>query len=315
MLSILILFVLPLTTASSIKNFSLRMPNVNSDKNEPYLCSSVKIINNKNFYLVGFEPLAQPNAVHHILLFGCFKPGSSSQFWECDNTAIPCKGNLNQSVIIYSTVPNAKLYQLPKNVGFKIGKDTEVQFLVLQIHYCKKFKKSESDTAGLNILYTKKTQNKLAGNLILAVTKGFIPKFSITKLECSCQINENKTIFPFAFRTHTHELGKVVSGYKIRKNKYGVNHWFLLGESKPNQAIQTFYPVFDMESVKMGDIVKASCTMDGRNKSEDTFIGSQHDNEMCNFYLMYYVSERKTLNLRYCVSEDPPRLYFNNKKI
>lgn len=40
---------------------------------------------------------------------------------------------------------------------------------------------------------------------------------------------EQMAIHPFAFRTHTHKLGKVVSGYRIDANE----QWHLIGKGNP----------------------------------------------------------------------------------
>lgn len=49
--------------------------------------------------------------------------------------------------------------------------------------------------------------DKLAGVLLLG-TSGLIPPMTTEHMETLCEINENKTIVPFAFRTHAHGLGE-----------------------------------------------------------------------------------------------------------
>lgn len=55
-------------------------------------------------------------------------------------------------------------------------------------------------------------QSKLAGVLLLGVG-GLIPPKSQTHMETACQITEDKTIHPFAYRTHTHSLGKTMISF------------------------------------------------------------------------------------------------------
>lgn len=43
--------------------------------------------------------------------------------------------------------------------------------------------------------------------VILLGTSGVIPPRRIEHMETACDINEDKVIHPFAFRTHTHALG------------------------------------------------------------------------------------------------------------
>ena len=62
-----------------------------------------------------------------------------------------------------------------------------------------------------------------------------------------------KVIHPFAFRVHTHGLGQVVSGWKV-KNK---REWALLGKEDP-QLPQMFYPVSDnTTSLTKGETIAA----------------------------------------------------------
>lgn len=56
----------------------------------------------------------------------------------------------------------------------------------------------------------------LAGVVLLG-TGGLIPPHGITYMEASCMIQEPKTIYPFAFRTHTHSLGKLMISGTLKK--------------------------------------------------------------------------------------------------
>jgi peptidylglycine monooxygenase len=92
--------------------------------------------------LVGFEPNATMDVAHHMLLYGCTSPGSSEEVWNCGEmaaarspglkSASPCaKG----SQVIYAWARDAPALDLPEGVAFKVGGGTQVQYLVLQVHY------------------------------------------------------------------------------------------------------------------------------------------------------------------------------------
>lgn len=106
---------------------------------------------------------------------------------------------------------------------------------------------------------------KQAGVLLLG-TAGSIPAMSVEHMETTCAIEEDKVIHPFAFRVHTHSLGKVVSGYRVRNG-----HWTLMGKRDPMKP-QMFYPVNNTEPIVFGDIMAARCTMLS-NRRRTTFIG------------------------------------------
>ena len=40
------------------------------------------------YYIVGFEPNATMDTAHHIILYGCSKPGSSKPVWNCGEMSI-----------------------------------------------------------------------------------------------------------------------------------------------------------------------------------------------------------------------------------
>lgn len=104
---------------------------------------------------------------------------------------------------------------------------------------------------------------------MLLGTGGTIPAKSVTHMEVSCSIKEQKIIYPFAYRTHTHSLGlysrlccipsltiailgKVVSGYKVHRDNGNSDHWTLLGRRNPLTP-QMFYPVFSKDAISYGD--------------------------------------------------------------
>lgn len=107
---------------------------------------------------------------------------------------------------------------------------------------------------------------------MLLGTGGIIPPNSVTQMETDCRIKEKKTIYPIAYRTHTHSLGpiiltyksnnilyfiftgKVVAGYHVTTDENGVDHWIQLGKRDPLTP-QMFYPVKSTAPIKFGDRV------------------------------------------------------------
>lgn len=48
--------------------------------------------------------------------------------------------------------------------------------------------------------------------------------------QISCSFNSDVVLHPFAFRTHTHQMGRVVSGY-VKKSTTG--EWIQIGKRNP----------------------------------------------------------------------------------
>ena len=82
-----------------------------------------------------------------------------------------------------------------------------VQF---QVHYASvDYIDPEGDDSGVFLEYTEQEQPKTAGVLLLG-TGGNAPAHTTTYFETSCEIEDSRQIHPFAFRTHTHSLGKKI---------------------------------------------------------------------------------------------------------
>ncbi|KAK0166496.1 hypothetical protein PV328_004911 [Microctonus aethiopoides] len=294
----------------STETYPILMPNVKPYQSELYLCTPVKINSSNTYYIVGFQPKASMNVAHHIILYGCTTPGAAKSIWNCgemmshhskdysnNESASPCAEG---SEILYAWARDAPDLMLPDNVGFKVGANSPIKYLVLQVHYAhiERFKHGVTDDSGIYLHYTMEPLNKLAGIFLLG-TAGSIRSRSIEYMETACELAENKVIHPFAYRVHTHSLGKVVSGYVIKGDR-----WIELGKRDPLTP-QMFYNTSNYVAITKGDILAARCTM---NNIHDwrVNIGATNNDEMCNFYLMYYVENDEPLEMKYCFTRGPP---------
>ncbi len=141
--------------------------------------------------------------------------------------------------------------------------------------------------------------------MLLLGTAGSIPAHTTTFFESACEIEEERPLHPFAFRVHTHALGKVVSGWRVRDRV----HWSLLGKQNP-QKPQMFNMIqgddaSDGVELKKGDVVAARCTMVNHHDHE-VAIGSTNKDEMCNFYLMYWTDGPRPMEVNTCFTPGPP---------
>ena len=89
----------------------------------------------------------------------------------------------------------------------------------------------------------------------------------------------------------------MVSGWKVGNS----DSWELIGKKDPQQP-QTFYPVGNPElSLTRGDVVAARCTM-VNTRDRTTFVGATKEDEMCNFYIMYWVEGDQPMKKHTCFS-------------
>lgn len=289
---------------TNANNFSvdLRMPGVVPAGSDTYLCMAFPVPTSQDAYIVDFIPHASMNTVHHMLLFGCKTPVSKTNYWDCGSVKGTCE---DEASIMYAWARNAPPTKLPKDVGFKVGRHSGMSYFVLQIHYgdVTAFRDHHRDCSGLSLTMTTKPQPFIAGiYLLMSVDTVILPGKRVTNADIACDYT-SYPIYPFAFRTHTHHLGKVVSGYRIRDGR-----WSLIGRQSP-QLPQAFYPANQDVNIKYGDTVAARCVFTGEGRTSKTYIGGTSADEMCNFYIMYYMDSRHSIPYMNCMEPGSKELF------
>ncbi|XP_074022417.1 peptidyl-glycine alpha-amidating monooxygenase isoform X5 [Numenius arquata] len=280
----------------------IRMPGVTPKQSDTYLCMSVPLPVDDEAYVVDFKPHASMDTVHHMLLFGCNEPSSTESYWDCDEGT--CKDKSN---ILYAWARNAPPTRLPKGVGFRVGGEIGGRFFVLQVHYgdISAFRDKHKDCSGVTLHLTHQKQPLIAGMyLMMSVNTVIPPGEKVVDADIACHYKR----FPmhlFAYRVHTHRLGKVVSGYRVRNGQ-----WTLIGRQSP-QLPQAFYPVEHPVDVSYDDILAARCVFSGEGRTTETHIGGTANDEMCNFYIMYYMEAKHAVSYMTCTQNANPEMFRN----
>ncbi|XP_065060202.1 LOW QUALITY PROTEIN: peptidylglycine alpha-amidating monooxygenase-like [Rhopilema esculentum] len=268
----------------------ISMPGVSPQKHDSYICYGQKVPSDE--YYVGFQPNAEMHTAHHMLLFGCELPFEIEKAWSCGEMHPVCKSGSQH--ILYAWGKNAPPLKLPKDVGFKVGPSTKIKYLVLQVHYGKvdKFVGTNlKDYSGVAMDVTKRKLTLHAGIFILAEGFASIPPHEKKwHLDTGCPYEGQATLYPFAVRVHAHHLSTVVSGYRIRNKK-----WMLIRKENP-QRPQAFYSLDKEMTIRQGDHLEARCTYNTMKKDVSTKIGATMNDEMCNFYIMFFYDSDKYPN-------------------
>jgi len=324
LLSIILSFssVLLVPAEETTNTLNILMPDGKASQVDQYLCASFEMNQDAATYITAFNPSATSKDAHHILLYGCSEPGSDKKIWNCGEMANSDDDTSQEyqtgpvcasgSTIVYAWAMDADKTELPKDVAFKVGGSTPIKYLVLQVHYANidKFKAGETDRSGL-ILTTSSTPSSKTAGVMLLLTGGRMRPHSLEVFEVACKIKQDIVMHPFAFRTHAHKLGLVNSGYRVRGNDDD-QEWTEIGRRSP-QLPQMFYPTEKDVTIKQGDYVAALCTM-YNSRSSVVRIGSTGNDEMCNFYMMYWVDGDRLLNDDVCTSSGPPSYYFRRDR-
>ncbi|XP_063309734.1 peptidyl-glycine alpha-amidating monooxygenase isoform X2 [Pelobates fuscus] len=285
---------------SSDYTLDIRMPGVTPTESDTYLCKAYRLPVDDEAFVVDFRPHANMDTAHHMLLFGCNVPSSTDDYWDCG--AGVCA---DKSSIMYAWARNAPPTKLPKGVGFRVGGETGSKYFVLQVHYgdVHAFTDKHKDCTGVTVQLTSEKQPMIAGiYLMMSVDTVIPPGEKAVNSDIACTYNR-PTMHPFAYRVHTHHLGQVVSGYRIRHGK-----WTLIGRQSP-QLPQAFYPVEHPLDVSPGDILATRCLFTGEGRTTKTYIGGTSNDEMCNLYIMYYMDAARASSYMTCVQTGDPDLF------
>ncbi|KAK0055292.1 alpha-amidating enzyme precursor 1 [Biomphalaria pfeifferi] len=286
---------------SDSKTQEILMPGAKPKTPDAYLCTAYRVLE-EEFYIYKFEALANAATAHHMLLYGCDgEPFSTDSIWNCP---LICKNG--RSSIMFAWAKNAPPTVMPKGVGLRVGSRTSIQTIVLQVHYAKVFKDSEpEDHSGLKFYTTHQKPQYVAGIFLLAAGFTIPPHVNVYPVDISCTFRMDKSIFPFAYRTHAHGLGRVITGYQHNGSYHEI------GKGNP-QWPQAFYPVKDVIEVKPGDALAARCTYNSSSMDHAVGVGSTGNDEMCNFYIMFYTDSSVANPSGQCSANELPQLTGDN---
>uniref|UniRef100_A0AC35TIH0 Peptidylglycine monooxygenase n=1 Tax=Rhabditophanes sp. KR3021 TaxID=114890 RepID=A0AC35TIH0_9BILA len=261
-------------TFDEVTTVAMQMQGYSPDRGDDYVAFSMHA---PNGYIVEFEPLSDASRVHHMLLYGCEEPASDAGFWRGHDT---CRGSTH---ILYAWARNAPSLKLPKNVGFPVGEASpSIKYLVLQVHYATPFQGRVKDFSGINLHISSVRPNNFADVLLFSSGEPIPPNQEAYFTNMSCTYNGNVKLHPFAFRTHTHKMGRTVSAYLKHDNK-----WTEIGKRNP-QWPQLFQKIEKPLEINGNDLLAATCRFESTGKNEMTEMGHMGSSEMCNFYMMFY---------------------------
>ena len=329
MLFISILLLLP-NTMMGYQNqvIRLHMPRIVTNGTEQCVCTSVLLDMNKEYNIVGFEPVADMETVNHMSVvagetFEFRKSGdiierqdnpennivddTGTEVFDTEartcTTAVGSAGDHWQELgphTLFIWGRNAGPLALPEGVAFKVGRGTRLTRIVLQIHY-KKDVAREGDMSGVVIHYTQATQNKTAGIKSIHAG-GLVLPASKTYLEAGCPLTGRQDLHPLFFLVHTHGLGTWASLWAVTGAHR--DRWEVVGRADP-QKPQQWREVENRTALKQGDVLMGRCTMES-SRNKVTLTGPTREEEMCAVYMLYWVEGRDRLgNLGYCMGGHP----------
>lgn len=285
---------------SLILTKTIRFKNSRPRELDENRCTFLKLNQFEKAFITEIDPIADKNVAHHMTLFGCeelpeFEFSYDTNTWDCSSGL----SGIGYSRRLFTWALNAKGVKYPPGVGVRVGRDSRLNYLIVQVHYNKLVNQADNLSSYKITLTTQDLPYQVGvyniGN------NGFIPpKRKDFKFEASCVHKKSYDMVPIFYRTHAHSIIDVMSIYLLKKNQL---EWIELGRMSPHQP-QMFYPVTNKDMiVENGDIIAARCTINSMERNSVTRTGPRHEDEMCAFYLMFYTDYKGLLVDEYCYKD------------
>jgi len=284
-------------------NLELQIQGAKPRTENTFQCSLFPVPSpGKQLWMKGFSSLGDPTKAYHTTLIGCqdkYSNQTEGTAWDCSDGVI-CDNF--QEIFTWNQYSPAAV--LPPGVGFKIGDNSTVKYLMLMVHYEKPLKEDEVDyQTGLSLKITEEKQQYMAG-LLLLTSRGFSvpPNETSYGVDVNCLVGTPTNLTIFASQVHTHSLGYAVSGYKLDNKTLKMDEIY---RGNPNWPAP-FYQTRNLVEIQPMDIVAAMCSFDSTSKVTETESGVYIGGVMCEMYFMYYTDPEKGKSYMQCVTRQIP---------
>ncbi|KAL5011911.1 hypothetical protein ScPMuIL_010462 [Solemya velum] len=244
-------------------------------------CTAMPVVADQ--FVVEFQAIVNPGAVHHMSIHACDAPHSSEVVWDCVNPSSVCGGSGKRQAL-FEWGRNAPTWTLPDYAGIPTG--NRPRYLVLQVHTPEGFQPASIEGqytfSGIEVTMRDSQPAYEVGMAVYGNTGYIPPLVEGYTTDSACVWNHNITAPLIAYSIHTHELGKAVTAWIFRDER-----WIELARADPS------YPeiIMDISHKGMhlipGDIVAVRCTFNNLQERK-VYFSSEHG-EMCNVYLHYGV--------------------------
>eukprot|EP01052_Picozoa_sp_SAG31_P001807 SAG31_NODE_60_length_29419_cov_39.876398_31_plen_354_part_00 len=258
-----------------------------------------------------FSPVgAHAARVHHMLLLGCESVPNALGLsnYRCGmGEEPPCRGGRFHS-FLFGWGRGSAGFELPQGIGFRVGSETTVPYLVVQVHYVAPL--PDSDSSGFAIQLSSENALRPASILLASAVKKLVvpPLRSMAAVTIGC--TWPKVVAPaeiIAFRVHAHAIASTVE-LAVRKHSDIVDRfspvtWETLGRRSPHEP-QVFEQLDESVRLAAGDQLRVVCYYNSSLREQETRVGTRYaTDEMCNGYFML-VSEVDPDNQRHWMCMD-----------
>eukprot|EP00854_Cymbomonas_tetramitiformis_P014167 gene14167-16753_t len=238
-------------------------------------------------FISSFEPKASAQTVHHMLMYGCTT--LPRQIIQRNPSGMSKRCGSGER-LIYGWAKDAPGLALPDHVGVHTGDAAGLRYITLEIHYLQPT--SEPDSSGV-LVHLSSTPR---GILAFATHFTIPPRLDSHEVSVTCCYSGPEPLRGFAFRVHTHTLGRSVRLDRV--SALGETQRLL--ERSP-ELTQIFEPLEEELIIQPGSMLRVTCRFNSSEQHQPVHAGPSHHHEMCNLYLMYHTKEALSLQ---CYSDN-----------
>lgn len=191
--------------------------------------------------------------------------------------------------VLYGWGKNAPAIHLPRDTGFAVGPGAGIRVVVLQVHFLQV--RAADDASGVRLRLTTVPQQLSAGLIAFAAGFAIPPGQASHLVENECCYSGWEELRGFAFRVHTHGLGRNVyldQGGPREGRRAGAPLPAHRAAEMDPQRPQGFYPIDPYVVIRPGDRLRTTCDFNSTEVAEAVTAGHTAAHEMCNLYLMLY---------------------------
>ena len=279
-----------------------------SDEDTLYYCKLIKLPETSNTqHIVRFEPIytaGNEAHLHHMLLYKCPHEDinnidsylNSQQ--DCGQTENMPIGSCRGGEVVSMWAVGQENFQFPEHVGLEMSGSSDLQYVLLEIHYDIPYGSSPViDNSGMKIYYTPTLRENNAAILWVGLEVGaeaqFIPpgitetsNYAYCPSEClTSSTISSSGIKVFATALHEHTAGR---GAVLRHIRDGQELEPIDKNEDYDFNLQEFIPKYDETVILPGDDLILQCDYTTADKSEFVIGGESTTEEMCMAFMYVY---------------------------
>jgi hypothetical protein len=201
-------------------HFATRAADV--ENSTSYVCRGFDLGNSNTWDMVEIDPLVdRTDLVHHMVLYSIPWDARADGYFDCLD--MPAS-----AFAIWAWAPGMGTFRTPAEAGIRTGKDSDIRYIVLQIHYDNPtLDSNQVDSTGVRVRMTTDLRANTAGFLFVGADTDQInipPNESEWEIAGNCSSADTRlmpyNLTVFAVATHAHLAGRLVWTELWRHGKF-----------------------------------------------------------------------------------------------